>query len=190
MHWYALRLLLARAYAMTAIVGRLTDARMIIEKVVDAILREFAAPMILTAFSRGESLPFVGASSEREASSVRRPCRGNLDCMAEPRRRKPRRPTRDQRAALANAILLRQYCEALGVEWDGDILRADTWVIEEDRYIALHIKVIEVLFERLGAAAPLRARIYAGVTIPSRDTLDVTLSYKALIDLGHRAGWI
>jgi hypothetical protein len=96
-------------------------------------------------------------------------------------------PTDHQRKCLANRLYLKQYCEALGVEWDGNIFVEDTWDVDEPRYVDLHMKVIEALYDKLGL--PIPASFYWSFALPA-SPLEVTLSYKDLIDLGRRAGWI
>jgi hypothetical protein len=96
-------------------------------------------------------------------------------------------PTEHQRKCLANALCLKQYCEALGVEWDGNIFAEDTWEIHEPRYVDLHMKVVETLYDKLGL--PIPACPYWSLALPT-SALEATLSYKDLIDLGRRAGWI
>jgi len=107
--------------------------------------------------------------------------------MAKSREPELRPPTDHQRKCLANALRLKQYCEALGVEWDNKILTAGTWTLDEARYLELHMKVIEALYDKLGL--PIPASPYWSFAFPM-SALEVTFSYKDLIDLGRRAGWI
>jgi len=107
--------------------------------------------------------------------------------MATSKKPKLRPPTDHQRKCLANTLCLKQYCEALGVEWDGKILPEDTWKVDEARYVDLHMKIIEALYDKLGLRIPTSP--YWSFALPI-SRLEVTLSYKELIDLGRRAGWI
>ena len=63
---------------------------------------------------------------------------------------KARTPTKAQRAGLAKALLLKKRCEALGVEWDGALLKDGEWSLDERRYTALEMKMAEALFNKLG----------------------------------------
>jgi hypothetical protein len=108
----------------------------------------------------------------------------NMDNSKEP---ELGQPTERQKKPVSNAMCLLQYCEALGVEWDSKILPEDTWAIDEPRYVDLHMKVVEALYDKLGL--PIPACPYWSLAFPT-SALEATLSYKDLIDLGLRAGWI
>ena len=107
--------------------------------------------------------------------------------MAKSKEPELRPPTEQQKKPVSNAMCLLRYCEAPGVEWGSKILPEDTWDIDEPRYVDLHMKVIEALYDKLGF--PIPASPYWSFAFPM-SALEVTFSYKDLIDLGRRAGWI
>jgi hypothetical protein len=103
--------------------------------------------------------------------------------------RKLRAPKKQQREGLANALVLRQHCEALGLEWDGEILAKDSWDLDGNRYIALRLKVLETLCARLGMRMP-DWLLYEGPYVEPRFAFKSYVSYADLMDIGRRAGWI
>lgn len=101
---------------------------------------------------------------------------------------KARTPTKAQRAGLAKALLLKKRCEALGVEWDGGLLKDGEWSIDERRYTDLEMKMAEALFEKLGVK--LGAGDDRAIEMLLRVQSDRPVTIDELIDIGRRAGWI
>jgi hypothetical protein len=63
---------------------------------------------------------------------------------------KEKKPTEAQRARLAEALILKKRCAALGIEWDSGLLKDGEWSLNEKRYTDLEVKMAETLFARLG----------------------------------------
>jgi hypothetical protein len=98
---------------------------------------------------------------------------------------KKKRPTKQQRADLARAILLKRHCEALGVEWDHEVVTEDM-ELDYPRYYVLQAEMGTVLFTKLGLKIPESV----GDFDYTLDSLDRGLTVDDLIDIGRRAGWI
>jgi len=99
------------------------------------------------------------------------------------------KPTKAQRAAFVKALLLKKHCEAIGVEWDPEILRDDD-SLDERRYTLLLFKMGETLFAKLGVRLGTRSGGDDQTEIWFRVGLDHSVTIDELIDLGKRAGWI
>ena len=100
---------------------------------------------------------------------------------------KARTPTNAQGAGLAKALLLKKRCEALGVEWDGALLKDGEWSLDERRYTALEMKMAEALFNKLGVKVGSGNDV---VEMMLRVQSDRLVTIDELIDIGRRAGWI
>ena len=101
---------------------------------------------------------------------------------------KARKPTKAQRAGLAKALVLKKRCEALGVEWDGAVLKDGEWSLDDKRYTDLEMKMAEALFKKLGVN--LGSRDDVAIEMMLRVQSDRPVSIDELIDIGKRAGWI
>jgi hypothetical protein len=100
---------------------------------------------------------------------------------------KVKKPTKAQRARLAETLILKKRCEALGIEWDSGLLKDGEWSLDEKRYTDLEMKMAEALFTRLGVNLGSRDDM---VEMLLRVQSDRPVTVDELIDIGKRAGWI
>jgi hypothetical protein len=108
--------------------------------------------------------------------------------MAKAKERRLRKPNKEQRRQLTNVLILLKYSEALQVEWDPEVMKEGTWEVNEERYTALHKKVVQSLCAKLKISKSMYSLGFVRASPSS--AFRVELSFKDLIALGQRAGWI
>jgi len=101
----------------------------------------------------------------------------------------PRKPKPDRRR-LAEALVLKKYFDALGIEWDTELVDEDLRA-DFDRMQYLEKKLWAVLADRLGV------KIYYGYLHVARrrnefSSVDASVGLRldGLIDIARRAGWL